>query len=150
MKTDSIHSKYIPGEFRWMYWDNQSSFPQTGDGFCYSLSLVLMLGMIINLVQPRFQGLNFEYLFDICCGVISAATWTLLTFVRLCYLRRSLFWAFLILPQPLLFFYLIQWKRNSVFFIILPIILATTLILHLAKPRRTSASQTSSDRQPQE
>jgi len=145
MKTDSTHSKYIPGEFRWMYWDNQSNYPQTGDGFYYSLSLIMMLNAIISLHVSRLSGLNYEYIFDICCGVLSAATWTLFTFIRLHYLRRSPFWALLILPQPLLLFYQAHhWRGLLVVFVIL----ATTLVLYLIKPRSLPVGQTPSMKQP--
>ena len=144
MKTDSTNLKSIHGEFRWIYWDDKSEFPQIGDGFNYSFYLIFMLTSIIHLHQVQLKGLSFDYVFTICCIVVFSVTWALLTFVRLRYLRRSRFWAFLILPQPL-FFYQIH-SRKGLFVVF--IILATTLILYLAKPRLSSASRTSSEEQP--
>ncbi|MGA7832781.1 MAG: hypothetical protein WCA21_17630, partial [Terracidiphilus sp.] len=93
----------------------------------------------------QLSGLSYEYLFDICCGIIFAASWTLLTFIRLRYLRRSPFWALLILPQPLLFYYQIHYWRGL---LVVFVILATTIILHLVKPRSVPIGQTPSAEHP--
>jgi uncharacterized membrane protein YhaH (DUF805 family) len=145
MKANSTKPKSKRGEFRWIYWDEQSEFPEIGDGFYYLFYLMFMLNSIIHLHQAHLKGLNFEFIFTIFCVGIFALVWALLTLVRLRFLRRSLFWALLILPQPLLFFYQIHlWG----WLICVSVIFATTLILYLIKPRSISVGQTASGEQP--
>ncbi len=141
MKASSTKSKSNRGEFRWIYWDEQSELPEIGDGFFYLFFLLLMLGRIVDLHHVQLKSMNFESIFTIFCVVIFTLAWALLTLFRLRFLRRSLFWALLILPQPLLFFYqthLRDWLLS------VSVIFATTLILYLVKPRSISAGKTSS------
>jgi uncharacterized membrane protein YhaH (DUF805 family) len=148
MKTNSTDSKRIRGEFRWLYWDDKSDFPQIGDGFNYSFLLVCMLNCISCIHHPKPIGFDWELLYGICFSIVFFIAWALLTVVRLRYLQRSLFWATLILPQPVLFFYQMRHWHYWDWILVNFVILITTIILYLAKPRNLSVCQTPSPEQP--